>query len=136
MSELILIPPRLVPAIYQKSAHCFALIAKRAAGRATPEDFARMCERGERQLWIVVEDGNVLAIALSEIVIYPRQKLCRITSAAGEGRFRWVHHLDEIEAWARDQGCAVLQPVVRPGWGPMLKERGYRRSHYVMERRL
>ena len=136
MTTITLIPPRLVKAMYRKCERFFQMIADGADGRATAEDFARMCETGHRQLWVVEGEGNVLAIGLSEIVIYPRQKLCRITAVAGEDRSRWVDHLDDIENWARAQGCHTIQPVVRPGWWPALKARNYQRSHIVTERRL
>jgi hypothetical protein len=134
MSTLTLIPPRLVPAVEKKCRPLFELVAEGARGRATAQDFIDMCKAGDRQLWVVDSEEEMLAIGLSEFVIYPRQKLCRITAVAGHERERWTNHLHAIELWAKDQGCKAMQTVTRPGWSRTLKERGYLATHVVTEK--
>ena len=54
----------------------------------------------------------------------------------GRGAKDWQHLIKEVEKYFRHLGCHISRPLCRPGWAPMLKQHGYRTTHYVMERRL
>jgi len=55
----------------------------------------------------------------------------------GKGMKQWTHLLADLETYLTEHiGCAEIRPVCRPGWSRLLKQRGYRITHYTMEKRL
>ena len=57
--------------------------------------------------------------------------------ATGEGMKEWRDLIDEVEQYLREHiGCSEVRPICRPGWARMLRKRGYRITHYVMEKSL
>ena len=83
-----------------------------------------------------LRDENITAIAITEIVDFPRRKICRLLACTGTGADRWLDKLAEIEDWARHRGCTAIEPIARPGWERKLTARGYRKTHVVLEKSL
>jgi hypothetical protein len=54
----------------------------------------------------------------------------------GRGVKAWLHLLPQMEQYLRDCGCAIIRPICRPGWLRLIKDKGYRVTHYQMEKRL
>ena len=55
----------------------------------------------------------------------------------GRGVKEWRHLLPDLERYLKEhEGVAHCRPIARPGWEKFLKERGYRLTHYVMEKAL
>ena len=55
--------------------------------------------------------------------------------ATGFGVKDWQHLLPEIEKYVKEQvGCTIIKPICRPGWQPLLKKAGYKRTHVMMEK--
>ena len=124
--------PDLWPQIRDRIAACCA----RSGGKYEPLDVLQLVIAARMQLWLATEDDAIHALALTEIVRYPRVKVCKLLACTGEGAPRWIDLIGAIEAWAKDCGCAVLEPVCRPGWERHLKPMGYRRTHVVLEKTL
>lgn len=82
------------------------------------------------------EAARMRALAITEIVPYPRITVCKLLACTGEDAHRWVDLLAGIEAWAKERGCGVLEPICRPGWERHLKPMGYVKTHVVLEKRL
>lgn len=95
-------------------------------------------ERGDMQLWIVwdgpPDEPNIRAIAVTEIRIGPRAKVCGVFLCTGYGRQDWQQHLSTIEAWAASIGCDRMSLCARPGWKRVLPE--YRMTHVMLEKDL
>ena len=49
---------------------------------------------------------------------------------------RWFHHIDDIAAWAKRQGCKKMEVFARPGWERVLKHKGYVKTHVQIEKEL
>jgi hypothetical protein len=71
---------------------------------------------------------------MTEIVRYPRSTRCVLFLCAGDGLDRWLHHLGEIEAWARAQGCDAMEVAGRKGWARVLK--GYELVNVMLRKEL
>lgn len=54
----------------------------------------------------------------------------------GKGMHEWRHLLPEMENYLKQRGCAEIKPICRPGWSRFLKQRGFRTTHLVMEKKL
>lgn len=100
-------------------------------GRVTVEGAWKQIESGESQLWLVVYD-EIRAIVMTAIVNYPNLKACDIELCVGVGRKDWLHLLPQLERWAKEQGCEVMEGRMRPGW----KLNDYRVRRHMMEKRL
>lgn len=108
-----------------------------SSGKFQPVDIFRHLARGEWQLWTAREDGALRSMLLTRIVEFPRMRVCEMLAAVGESRDEtMVPFLADIEAWARRQGCLLMQPIARPGWERVFKPYGYVRTHSILEKRL
>lgn len=152
--ELICVEPARVHEIWP---HVETLI-RRAMERGTSdyEALAQRVWRGEALLWIVwgpapaqlaawelapAEAGGraaggerILAAVVTALSLANERKLCTIVACAGEHRAKWLHLLDEIETFARDEGCEAMVIVGRRGWERTLPQ--YRRRAVILERTL
>jgi hypothetical protein len=85
-----------------------------------PEDVKAALIRRDMQLHVAQSD-RIEAICITELVNYPRRKLCNLFLLAGENMARWVHYQSEIVAWARSVGCDGMEVHHgRAGWGKRL----------------
>lgn len=125
--------PDLWPAIRDRIMSCCA----RSGGKYEPLDVLEHLLVRRMDLWLVKDDADAIhALALTEISAYPRITVCKLLACTGDDARRWVDLLPTIEAWAKARGCAVVEPVCRPGWERHLKSMGYRKTHVVLEKTL
>jgi hypothetical protein len=132
--------------VHQVWPHVEALI-ERAMQRGGVSDFEELEQRvwrGQALLWIVWDGEKILAAVVTAISIANGRKLCTIVACGApspsrkRGRVmvgeRWLHLLDGIEAYARDEGCAAMVIVGRRGWERVLPQ--WRRRAVILERSL
>ena len=105
------------------------------SSRVTPEDVYTGVKSGRYQLWVAWE-GEVSAIAVTEIVETATTKLASIFICVGEGMDEWLGHPDTIEDWARSEGCSLIANLARWGWQRPLKKLGYKATHVMLEKKL
>jgi hypothetical protein len=72
------------------------------------------------QLWLGMEDRAIVAVAVTQILVFPRMKVADLFVIAGEGIEAGVPLLAGIEQWARREGCAAIQGCGRDGWKALL----------------
>ena len=93
-----------------------ALATPHSEGEIEPEDMLPELIKGEMQLWFSVEDRQVTAAMVTQIIPYPRKKVLRILSIGGEGMARWMKHFPMIEKFAKQIGCSSIEAWGRKGW--------------------
>lgn len=103
-----------------------------ADGKFTTDDIREALKTRDMQLWI----ANTLdSIGITQVVIYPRKKVCLVVMVAGSYLDRWV---DEMEttfvAWAKERGCHSIEAFCRPGWEKVLPD--WHKLHVVLGREL
>lgn len=129
--QLYLIPSNKIP---WNDVYCLISEAcKYNNNRYSAEDVRGFLVSGEQQLWLAVED-EILGLAITEIVNYPRKKCCMIDICTGKRMEEWLHYLSEIERWAEAQGCQQMLCAARIGFGRILKD--YKKTHYIVEKEL
>lgn len=100
------------------------LIAKALAkgrGEFIPADYRRFLLAREMQLWAAVKDQQIHAVCLTEIVNFPRLKICRLVLAAGSEMRHWMKPgVATIKAWAKANGCEEIRGGGRMGWSRAL----------------
>lgn len=132
---LLAVPPDVVPAFWQLVVPDLGKAIAHADGRYALEDVLAALLARDMQLWIAVDSRSmaIAAVCVTEIVNYPQEKRCGLVFCAGRSVERWIRHLDEIEAWAREQECDALELQGRPGWERLLPD--WRKTHVLLSKR-
>jgi hypothetical protein len=130
------ISPDMLPVFWPLVAPLLAQALEHADGRYALEDVRDALLARDMQLWIAVDPRSLAieAACVTEIVAYPREKRCGVVFCAGRRTERWLRHLDEIEDWARGQGCHALELQGRPGWERLLRD--WEKTHVLLRKRL
>jgi hypothetical protein len=103
-------------------------------GELEPEDFYEALTNAEMQLWVAVNDGDIIASMVSQIIPYPRKQVLRIISIAGKGVEQWMQFLPMVEDWALSVGCTSLECWGRKGWLKILKD--WKCSYHIITKDL
>lgn len=128
------IPPQHLGEVFPLVAPLMEKIVERYQGRFSIPGMLEHFARAEWQLW-VVWDGSVRAIVGTELYReVSGLKCCKIQFATGREAAGWTHLLGQIEAWARDEGCARMDMIARKGWAKHLPE--YKMTHIWLEKDL
>jgi hypothetical protein len=61
-------------------------------------------------------------------------KTLDVRFCTGRSVRRWVHLIDEINAWGVKNGAVRFKAQVRPGWERLLS--GYRKTHIILEKEI
>tara|TARA_R110002020_G_scaffold91914_1_gene222958 strand:+ start:362 stop:784 length:423 start_codon:yes stop_codon:yes gene_type:complete len=100
------------------------LIAKTNDEILNEKDIYEWLKTGFYTLWIATErDSDKIVGAMTlEFASYPRYKMCRVVTIAGEKMSEWIDDLYMLEKWAEAQGCHYIGIYGRKGWKKILKE--------------
>lgn len=127
--ELVLIPTVHVDTVWRLAEGHLKRAIEHSGGVVTLDDHRKGVTDGAKQLWIIW-DGSCRAAVVTQII----NNVCFIWALGGEGMKDWLHLLDELEGWARRQGCTGMQLWGRPGWIKALAEYGYDRKLVIMNK--
>lgn len=106
-------------------------------GEVLPADLLARCLERDIQLWLISREKRIFGAATTEIVVYPQRKHCRIITIAGSDFDSWSGNAaDQIEEWAREQGCDGMEAFVRKGFVGKLQQLGYRHKQSVVIKEL
>ena len=132
------VQPQDVRALWPYLRPWFELIEKTSRGRERAEGLMRAIEVADMQLWIWWPSAEqVKAVAITEILVHPGAKVCRIRACVGIDRSEGLSAaIPVIKEWAKAQGCDEVEPVARIGWERDLKALGFRKHHVMMSCRL
>ena len=103
-------------------------------GKTLDEVLAKIFQK-DAQLWIAATETELQAACVTEVKIRPSGKVCNVWLCGGKGVNNWVHFLDTIEEWAKEQGCETLTiDHARIGWQRLLK--GFKPKTIALERKI
>ncbi len=101
----------------------------------TPEQLLADLMARRAQLWIAASEHGIHAACVTELVRRGERFYCNVWLTGGNGVNNWVHFLDTIEEWAKEQGCdAMLIDRARPGWKRLLN--GYKTQTLTLTKEL
>jgi len=112
------------------------LIAKTNDDVLNEKDVLEYLKAGHYILWIatVTNSDAIVAAMTVEYVHYPRHKMCRVVTIAGDRMSEWIGDLNMLEDWALAQGCAYMDMYARRGWKKVLKE--YKEDCILLRKKL
>lgn len=94
-------------------------------------DIYRSLLTKEMQLWLADD-----MCCVTQILVYPRAKVCVILLLGGSHPEEWIHGIREIEDWARQLGCVETRIHGRRGWEKLLKPYDYVHESTVLVKEL
>ena len=109
----------------------------RSNGYALAEHIKKWILENKMQLWIVwsLKEKQYYGVCVTEIIQRPLQRCLNIKIMTGKHREKWQHLIKDIENFAWQNKCDLLELVVRPGWKKVLKPFGYKESHILLEKK-
>lgn len=129
---------RLIPILPDDIGDVWGFIAQwlESACQAdeSASDIMDDCLSGKRNLFVVMDGLEILAAVVVEICNYPKRKVMCGHYCVGKHRRRWQHLYEELELWAKKQGCTKVKLIARPGWERLWK--GYTKTHVLLEKDL
>jgi len=100
------------------------------------EDIYRLIATGHYDLWLIMDDSDVLIVLLTELIQYPSVRVLRSLYVGGSDIDRALEALDQLELWARRSGVTRCEFSGRAGWEKKLRSRGYRRESVLLTKNL
>jgi len=86
--------------------------------------------RGLVLLWVIWDGEKIKGAVLTQLV----GDACEIIACAGEDFREWIHLIDKIEAYARDEGMTTMRLIGRRGWVRVLRD--YTPTLVMLEKQL
>jgi len=102
----------------------------------------KTAKEGKFQIWILwdkVQKTSVekyFGVVITEIVEKPLGKVCHIFMMTGRQRHKWQYLVKDIEKFAKEEKCSMMELITRPGWQKVLNQFGYKRTHVVLEKQI
>jgi hypothetical protein len=99
----------------------------------TPEWTYEAAKRGDIQLW-ALSDGVIRAIVVTQILVFPAQKVFEIIGAAGIGLLEFFDEMERVfDFIAADAGCKTITTRCRKGIERLLlkQNRAYKCASWV-----
>lgn len=99
-------------------------------------------KEGKFQVWILWDKkqkttlDKYFGLVITEIIQKPLGKICHIYMMTGRQRNKWQHLIKDIEEFAKNENCLMLELIARPGWQKVLNNFGYKRTHVVLEKQI
>ena len=89
---------------------------------------------GDGLLWIVWSGSGVEAAVTTSLINTDAGKVCIITACAGSDMKHWLPLIEQIENYAKNEGCYCVRIYGRKGWLHVLD--GYKAEHVIMDKEL
>ena len=134
--QLICVAPHLVDAVWPHAVALIDSALRRSDSDLTAAHIKAKIDAGRSYLWIIW-NGSLLGSGTTEVVrLENGRRICVITTCAGRDHHIWERVLDDIERYARNEGCDAVRFHGRMGWVRRLKHRGYAQPYVIVERKL
>ena len=130
-SELVCVDPKQTGEIWP---HVGSLLrdACRRTGLNAFADIEADILAGRSLLWVAWNGGAIESAAATVLINSDAGRVCIITVCGGSGIKRRLHLVDQIESYARREGCARIRIYGRKGWLRVLD--GYEQKYAIMDK--
>lgn len=82
----------------------------------------------DMQLWVAYRGETIKAAGVTQIINYPKKRVCDFLLVGGSGLRFWWKESDLIKRWAKQNGCSHVRIFGRDGWGRVL---GWKKAYSV-----
>ena len=129
-----IVQPEDIAYIWEEVAPLLERVKEHSEGELETDDFLEPLTHGDMQLWTAIKNNEIMASMVTQIVPYPRKRVLRIISIAGEEMDGWIKYLHLIEDWALSVGCTSLECWGRKGWLKILRD--WKCSYHILTKDL
>jgi hypothetical protein len=126
--------PSAIPEVWDRVAPLLEKAEEHSDGEWLVEDFYGPLLDCQMQLWVAVENGDLLAAMTTEIAHHPRKKVLRIVALGGSGFNKWSKFYPALESFAMRLDCNSLEICTTRKWLKILKD--WRESAVVITKDL
>ena len=119
MTDLLPIPSNEVARMWPFAEQDIDRAIEVAGNRYEKVEIRRDLESGNRQLWLIAWKDKIIGAVVTKIF---KIGICQIELCGGHGILKCLHHLKEIEQFARDNGCEETEIIGRLGWQKLLPD--------------
>ena len=103
-------------------------------GRFTANDIRTGLKTKNQQLWIALEDEKALGFVVTQISDYPQKRALIMHFTGGKQLPKWKDMmLEELQHFAYNNGCDVIESQGRKGWSKVFKEDGFKEQFMFYE---
>lgn len=88
----------------------------------SPDDIKEKIKTCKWQLWISLRDLKIEAIGITQLVTYPKRKVCQVFLISGSAMYHWIDFEKHLCNWAKAKGCSSIEAWLRKGWKRYLKK--------------
>ena len=113
------------------------------SSQLTDSDFVfDLAKEGKFQIWVLWDkeqkktEQKYFGVVVTELIKRKFGKVCHIYIMTGRQRNKWQHLISEIEDFAKEEGCKMMELIARPGWQKVLNLFDYKRTHVVLEKEI
>jgi hypothetical protein len=117
-----LVHPEEVERIWDKVSLQVERCVPHSEGEMSSEDFYIALVDAEMQLWIAVEEEEVIASMITQVITYPSKNTLRVIAIAGGDMDKWFHFMPQLEEFAILMSCSSLEAWGRKGWKRILSD--------------
>ena len=131
MAELVCVDPKQIRRIWPHASH----FIKRAILRTGLSDFKEVEDSildGDGLLWLAWNGEMIEAAASTVLEIANGEKSCIIVACGGDDMSNWLGLIEQIETYAKNEGCKRTRIIGRRGWLRVLE--GYRADYAILEK--
>ena len=99
-------------------------------------------KQGKFQVWVLWDNAKeqtnekYFGVVITEIIKRKLGKVCHIYIMTGKQRHKWQYLIKDIEKFAKQEDCKMMELIARPGWQKILNNFGYNRTHVVLEKKI
>ena len=113
------------------------------SSQLTDSDFVfDLAKEGKFQIWVLWDkeqkktEQKYFGVVVTELIKRKCGKVCHIYIMTGRQRHKWQHLISEVENFAKEEGCDMMELIARPGWQRVLNLFDYKRTHVVLEKKI
>jgi hypothetical protein len=117
-----IIHPAAIPRLWKRVRPHIEKCVPHSEGELRVEDFYDALISADMQLWVALEDNDILASMVTQVIPYPTKQVLRIIAIGGEAMGKWFHFLADIEEFALALNCTSLEAWGRKGWKKILTD--------------
>ena len=99
-------------------------------------------KQGKFQVWVLWDktkdnpNDKYFGVVITEVIKRKYGKVCHIYIMTGRQRHKWQYLIKDIEDFAKQENCIMMELIARPGWQRVLNNFGYNRTHVVLEKEI
>ena len=99
-------------------------------------------KQGKFQVWVLWDKAKeqtnekYFGVVITEIIKRKLGKVCHIYIMTGKQRHKWQYLIKDIEKFAKQEDCKMMELIARSGWQKVLNNFGYNRTHVVLEKKI